>query len=359
MKQLLVSVFLFTFNSLIPLIAQAGAISGGGGKVVVCRDSNKQILSEEILDIWEARVLYKREPSPTLNNMTVGGIVNDGIQRLKYAIQHATSGAAESDKLAWDMQRTAFMFLDPSSQNVKRLSGVTLELTDDSFESAHPSNCGVEQLIRYEDLPQSPEILINQDLWGHLDNISQAAAILHEAFYSVMRGEDAESNSIRVRRTVGLVLSGYTFAPLQLPSQFVLCDYFDFSGGTGLVDQIYFFEQKNAQGAVQVKMVANTLGGVEMIGYEPSSFVNSGFKSLRDILDDVSYETVISTYGYSPVDYDFSAELFWHATAASTVPAPSATVTSSPETVRMKTSTFSQCQLVDTRQIPKLPDWKK
>src|SRR5687767_7417810 len=37
-----------------------GAISGGGGKAVVCRNGANEIRSIELLDLWEARTLFGR-----------------------------------------------------------------------------------------------------------------------------------------------------------------------------------------------------------------------------------------------------------------------------------------------------------
>ncbi len=41
--------------------AWGGPRSDGGGKTVVCRDENGKIKSAELLDLWEARLQYKRK----------------------------------------------------------------------------------------------------------------------------------------------------------------------------------------------------------------------------------------------------------------------------------------------------------
>ncbi len=39
-----------------------GAVSGGGGKGVVCRNANGSLRSVDLLDLWEGRLLYKETP---------------------------------------------------------------------------------------------------------------------------------------------------------------------------------------------------------------------------------------------------------------------------------------------------------
>lgn len=184
--------------------AGLGGEAGGGGKVVVCKNHAGKIASVELLDLWEARKIYSRKVEPVTGDLSAA--VDAELVRMKNAYPYQMV-SGEQETFLEDLRGHASSFLVWDNR-IKRLRGVKLTLTDDSYEVARPDNCEIEQLVNYQD---NGFIYIDQDLWDKMDKTNLAAAIVHEAFYALLRVRAKEPNSIRVRRTVGLVASGCVF----------------------------------------------------------------------------------------------------------------------------------------------------
>jgi hypothetical protein len=208
------SIISFLITGLLGASALAGVMNGGGGKGVVCRDSQNQIKSVELLDLWEARTLFGEQPMQVGNDIETE--VKSALERLKYGYpefsyhqdEEAPGGFCHREECnLLEMLRELPIFFrnDP---NVVRLHGVTLELTDDSYELARPVDCQIEQIVNYQN---SGKIYINQDLWDRLDNLNKVSLITHEIFYSLLRSYAQEKNSVRTRRAIGYVMSGHSF----------------------------------------------------------------------------------------------------------------------------------------------------
>ncbi|RZA03261.1 MAG: hypothetical protein EOP11_16215 [Proteobacteria bacterium] len=199
--------------SLVSGNALAGAVSGGGGKAVVCRNADRSIRTAELLDLWEAREIYGREI--IRSDKPMKELVMEGIERLKHAFLPISEFPQENgENLRGYLDRNSDSLrgdTGPKDKTVKRLRGVTLNDTNDSFELARPSECAVEQVVNFVDLANLPRIYVNQDLWESLDNVNQAALVLHESLYRTLREEFGESNSLRTRRAIGFVMAGNTF----------------------------------------------------------------------------------------------------------------------------------------------------
>lgn len=214
--------------------AEAGVVNGGGGKGVVCRASDRSVKSVELLDLWEARVLHDAVLRPSTRDL--GSEVNLALQRLAFAFNinevKLNEWSAEGklvcsgvDCLLHDLQLTASRFLT-SDQKIRRLRGVTLELTPDSMEQVRPSECAIEQIVNYQ--PSGNDILLNQELFEKMDQTNQAALIAHEALYTSLRESGTETNSLRVRRAIGFIFNGANkFAlpsSVQTADRFVSCE---------------------------------------------------------------------------------------------------------------------------------------
>ncbi len=206
-------------NALLPLlllvtsISYAGGMEGGGAKGVVCRDIKGAIKSAELLDLWEARVIYKREvkhPEESLSEQ-----VSQAIEALKYSIDSGSmtfNGKyySPSEYVAYSLRATADLFLN-QGPSVERLHSVVLADVPDSFEAAMPQDCKIEQIINFMDSSTHPLILVNQDIVDKMDITNQAALIAHEAYYALLRSYSHETNSIRTRRAIGFVFAGNNF----------------------------------------------------------------------------------------------------------------------------------------------------
>lgn len=215
--------------------AQAGNGASGGGKGVVCRDPQKKIRSAELLDLWEAGEIHGLHVKPAKGS--VNQMVDRALRNLSQSMDLDLTAEFDSklhtgaDAVYEILSLEAEPFLNApppeSSIKVKRLHGVTMPLTNDSFEVAVPENCPVEQIVTYVDYNLfSGTIVINQDIYDKLDDLNKAALIVHEALYKFLRNQFDESNSLRVRRSVGLTFSGHTFGTINsqnLPNEYYLC----------------------------------------------------------------------------------------------------------------------------------------
>ncbi len=193
-----------------------GAVSGGGGRGIVCRNTDGTVKSIEILDLWEARELHGLKLIEATG--TADEAVATMLERLKNSYPFWGSGDMGDGPLRGQefilarLKQVAARFLkaDASDRRVVRLRGAILKDTPDSPEKAWPRvpGCGLEQIVNYQ---RGEHILINQDLYEKLDLTNQSALIAHEALYSLLRDNAKETNSLRTRRAVGYAAAGYFF----------------------------------------------------------------------------------------------------------------------------------------------------
>jgi hypothetical protein len=317
-------IYIFILAQLYSAIAYAGglkeangAISGGGGKSVVCRDSAGAITSVELLDIWEAKTLYENLP------VTVSGDLSHDVDlaltRLKNTYRFDGTGSLGDDKqyVGQDfvlalLRQKASNFLTPKD-NVLRLRGVSLSLTDDSYELARPSGCEIQQVVNYQ---MSGRILINQDLYDHLDAINKAALIAHEAMYATLRNFADESNSIRTRRAIGFVFAGNEFSSEEqaVPDGALLCSSTDTPYPQ---NRIFFYPAGAPEGIIQKIAVSPwLLGGSKLIGVSHSELmVGFPINQVEDIMHGHCSEAFngmdFNSQLDGPVEFDRNVRLSW------------------------------------------------
>lgn len=229
--------FLLCLIALCPLTAFSspayrGGSDVGGGMGVVCKTPEGRVASVELLDLWEARVIFGR--NIVISNEPVSKQIDLALDQLMNS--RYTQGFAILPKGIYGSQAfrimlgdNANMFLSPDWPTIHRLRGVTLAKTFDSFEVVTPRDCEIAQIVRYQDTVTGPFILVNQDLVEKMDATNLAALYVHEAYYALLRGSPGgnwgEKSSLRVRRAVGLAFSGYKFTPLEkfLPDDYYSC----------------------------------------------------------------------------------------------------------------------------------------
>lgn len=180
--------------------------AGNGGDAVVCRDANKKIISTELLDYYEGRVL---------RDMTF----DLGAQTLSY-----------QDKLELAMTRlerisplrAALYRADIASfiSNTKFLSGNTLVPIPDAEPISYPDGCAIEQLAvqKTPEFPGDKLFTIDQDLWDQLSSDSRAGLILHEIIYKEALTYGHE-NSVYVRYLNSLLASPSGIGQIQTQKQ--------------------------------------------------------------------------------------------------------------------------------------------
>lgn len=155
------------------VLSFAGNDRGHGGGVVVCRDTNRKVLSVELLDFYENRILRDIEPD-----------LGDNTLSYNTKIEIALSRIEKLDPVrARRYRQKALDFLSKT----KFTEGVILPNTNDFGHVPLATGCEIEQLASQRDirLPQDKSYLINKDLWEHplLSNASRAGLILHELVY--------------------------------------------------------------------------------------------------------------------------------------------------------------------------------
>jgi hypothetical protein len=200
--------FIFLTICLFSLLSLAGHEHGNGGGAIVCRDTQNQILSVELLDLWEARKLGKPlilgENLPTSellswaarqisqNNPLLGARVRNAIyanQEILTPIPTGTQLVPPIDTLHWMME----------------------------------VGCRLESVAQYMSFPEGHQLFIDTSLFKKMPPLDQAALWLHEAIYKVLRENDQDQDSLRTRNFVthafsleGLpVNSGFTFSCFQ------------------------------------------------------------------------------------------------------------------------------------------------
>ena len=169
--------------------ARGGSMGSGGGMVVSCKDK-----PAELLDVYEAKIRYGKH-----------SLIKEGddlyqtykmLMKSKFALQ---TPKFSSEALEAITNNNFYAFH-------KRLKNSTaLDFSDDHGDVlALKSGCELKQVAIFD--YDSDEILINQDLYNEMDNISKASLMMHELYYSFER-KLGEMTSQTTRRHVGHLLS--------------------------------------------------------------------------------------------------------------------------------------------------------
>jgi hypothetical protein len=287
-----------------------GAVDGGGGKVVVCRNSDTQINNVELLDLWEAKTLYDTTPRDLAPDLA--GSVQIAIQALKNSYHLKMSmGLGEGrhcedqDCLVMLMNDTAHLFFTDNNR-LKRLRGVELTLTDDSYELAKPKNCSIEQVVNYR---PDGKILMDEDLFEKMSMKDQTALIVHEGYYSFLRSfMSEEKNSIRTRRAIGFILSGRVFQ-LQSQPEFGTHLFCHANGVPYSPTNIFIYEDPKFKKENCLSPYVEDINGTKLIGEpQPLIWFNFGNKSkealFSGICDHEGFLGSIRFSGNGPVEFD-------------------------------------------------------
>jgi len=249
-----------------------GAVSGGGGRVVVCRNTDGTVRSTELLDLWEARVLYQTPAMPLSGSPQEATMAM--LMRLKnsypfYGSGDAGEGVKQGQEFILSRLKTvAWRFLnrDSTDRSVIRLRGTVLQPTPDSPEIAWPADpgCKVEQVVNYQ---PGRRIFIDQDLFEKLDLTNQTALIAHEALYSLLRDNAKEVNSLRTRRAVGFVAGGGSFAPVprpKIPVKGTICD--SETDPFGPLNRLWILPDREVGEMQLLRLYIDRVGGTELMG---------------------------------------------------------------------------------------------
>jgi len=250
------------FSLLYSGMANAGGVDGGGGKVVVCRDSGGSIISAELLDLWEANHLFQYVIVES--TLPVKAQVQAAFDRIKNY-----NDEFSADSMDQMLNNRAAPFLGQATKaQIERLHGIKLTPTDDSYEIAFPSNCPVENVVRWGLGPSGTMITVNEDIFEALSPTAQAALIVHEAFYALSRDSYYATDSRQTRRVVGYIFAGNSLISdlSQMPVSLIKCENKDINARRRSVVRFY----NNASGSAQFKMSFDH--GRQLIGPWQSRF---------------------------------------------------------------------------------------
>lgn len=183
------------------VFASIGGMEGGGGKGVVCRDSDGHIKSAEVLDLYEARVQYQLMIPVSTKPYMLQAI--EAISPLKRTI------------VAFDYDAIVKSIYDIDRVKNVLPPGTKLQDVDDAFPVILPGkNCALEQFANYYN---DSNILIDGEIWQALDAQGKAALVVHEAIYRFMRTYGAK-NSQKARINVGHLFAQTSLEPTALMS---------------------------------------------------------------------------------------------------------------------------------------------
>lgn len=203
MKKILIAL-LMTFAG--STLAHANAkVVGNGGNTVVCKDDKSAIITTEVFDLYEGRVLrglqYQEKNKPSADQATeiIASLAKSLGQK-----EESTGGLTSLLKRV----RKNLIFLP---------SGTGLKPIPDGAEFILPKKCELIQTINFRDFDH---VYVDTDVWATLSETQKAALLVHETIYWYLRdpgpkGNFVEVSSSRTRKAVALLFSGTKFLKLN------------------------------------------------------------------------------------------------------------------------------------------------
>jgi len=226
MKMNYASRFVLSLMLMVGHGAFAGGVSDGGGDAVVCKDASGKVVSAELFDLFESRVLY--------NFKLINQDQQDPLKTALAAAKRIDNGGAASDPTMMDQGEMSLNLKQVGSdfvqsyvryinQNLQILPpGVGLKPLDDENNMIIPTSCKLMQLALYHD--SNDKIYAAGDIWKYLTPTHKAGLLVHEALYKKLR-MNGETTSERARMAVGASLAGQSLTPITegVPSGAMKC----------------------------------------------------------------------------------------------------------------------------------------
>lgn len=169
------------------IIDQRGVGSSGGAKSVVCRDANKNIISTQILDLYEAKELRNENLKNPLGTLTQEYVRFLGELR-RVSDDSRPVSKADRDQFKRDFSKT----ISFKKHKLKKLNDVK------SIPKL-ASGCELEQFAIYND--NTHKISVNQEIWNHSSSLDQIALWAHEVFYFMNRRVGASYSDVSRKTT--------------------------------------------------------------------------------------------------------------------------------------------------------------
>lgn len=171
--------FIFASVFFLSAFAFAGTETSGGGASVVCRDSNKQIISAELLDLYEGKIRY--------NFRIEKSNVNP-----KQQILNALARVAQHEIFVDQLKK---VIIDTTRRIQFLPEGLVIAPPNDlgnDFGVVIPDGCALEAVGYYE---SNGVLKVSKTLYNRLTNTDKAAFILHEAIYRIQRTGQVQNSA--------------------------------------------------------------------------------------------------------------------------------------------------------------------
>lgn len=185
------SICLLLFIGLNCITVLAGVDSSGGGPSVVKFNPQGQIISAQLLDIYEAPIRHGLKIKTT--PLAADQILKEAVQKLKirsFAGYYLEKYVSEIQKKREFLQAGIVM-----------APGVDIS---DGLAAFIPTGSQLLYAGFYQD---DGRLMISTDIYSQLDEVSRAALILHEAIYKMQRDWSYVRNSQDARLLTALLLS--------------------------------------------------------------------------------------------------------------------------------------------------------
>ena len=165
------------------LAVHSGGMNGGGGRAVVCRKDG-DIETAELLDLYEARVLY---------GLTIRAARGDAaadwkqttVDLVNHFQDHWPTSPNDSKRIQDSIDPFVTLISLPN-----RLNNVL-----DSIEPVVPEKCAIEQAAYFYG---DDRLLVQSEIYDHLDTVNRSALKAHEYVYQKTRSKGAtDSRSAR------------------------------------------------------------------------------------------------------------------------------------------------------------------
>lgn len=154
---------------------------GNGGLSIVCRNETNEIVSAELLDIYEGRVLAGRTYQA---KESMRFYFDQALERIS-----AVPGFAKIIKEKLEHVQISMSFIP---------HGNVLLPTDDAKPVVTKRGCTLEQLANFT---HEGDIYVSIEIFEKLDNLNKAALLIHEAVYAARR-EFGDTDSLKSRKVV-------------------------------------------------------------------------------------------------------------------------------------------------------------
>lgn len=190
MKRIVYLNLFIVFGLMISMEVKAsGPSTSGGGFSVVCRSGTNQIVSAELLDLYEARTVYGFELMKSSGNL-----MRDYVRAVKngYRLQGSHPDITEQEMI----------------ENVEKFQKISIWLSEDEklpnlddlgLKISVPFGCKIEPLAIFYDLENI--VVIDREIWNAMDFLSKSALVIHEIYYRYYRHLtiDPDINSLEAR----------------------------------------------------------------------------------------------------------------------------------------------------------------